>query len=57
MTDLPIDSNFINACSGIVYNKPNNSRDLVDWSDNNKKSVQTIIDMWPILRRYSDIPD
>jgi hypothetical protein len=52
--NLPTDLSFIDACSSIVYEKPHRSRDLVDWDDNSKASVEEIISSWPILHRYSD---
>jgi hypothetical protein len=52
--DLPLDSDFIDACSSIVYDKPHHSRDLVGWDDDSIMSVEGIIKKWPILHRYSN---
>ncbi|MDP7649955.1 MAG: hypothetical protein QF834_07190 [Candidatus Thalassarchaeaceae archaeon] len=52
--DLPLDSDFIDACSSIVYDKPHHSRDLVGWDDDAIMSVEGIIEKWPTLHRYSN---
>jgi len=52
LLDLPVDSAYIDACSGIVYEKPHRSRVLVQWDHSSIARVEEIIRKWPILNQY-----
>ena len=51
--NLPLDPIYIDACSEIVYEKPHQSRELLDWDEISKGRVEEIIGKWPVLNRYS----
>ena len=49
---LEQDSAYIEACAGIVYKKPHQSREDVDWPEDLKESVREKIKEFEFLHKY-----
>ena len=51
--DIICEEDYIEACAKLLYGEPSITRNLVVWTDEQKRWVQQEIDKYSFLRRYS----
>jgi hypothetical protein len=51
--DLEAEAEYLDACAGIVYEKPHQSRHRIDWPEQLKSKISETMQRLPMLRRYS----
>jgi hypothetical protein len=44
---------YLDACAGIVYESPHRTRDKIEWSDDDRRAVDAVIERHAFLRGYS----
>lgn len=54
--DLPADPDFLSACTEILHESPNRSRDSVIWTDAQLERVEAICRDFDFLQGYADAP-
>lgn len=51
--DLEIDDGYVEACSGLLFERPNKSRTGGDWTPERRARVEALIDATPFLAGYA----
>lgn len=46
-------ASYLEACAGIVWPSTNRSRDAVEWSDQDRRGVERLIDTYEVISSYS----
>lgn len=49
---VEISEDYLEACSGIIYESPNRSRHRVEWSEQDRRAVERMIRRTPFLKGY-----
>jgi hypothetical protein len=47
------DSSYLDACAGIVWPSPNRTRDAVEWTAEERRAVERLIQEYPVLDAYT----